>query len=107
MALASAGEKQNGGTTTGVQLCTEQGGCFLNYTVFTLNYSIYAYLYFPTAGCGWLPIKFTLDPLNYSSETFKDTYRSVPDFTQASVGFRHMNLDHHAHSEKVANILSS
>lgn len=76
-----AWEKQNGATTS-VQTCTEQiewkQPCLGN----SLTSSIYACLRFPTAGCGWLSISLTSDPPNYSSESLKDTYLSVPDFTQ-------------------------
>lgn len=77
-----AWEKQNGATTS-VQTCTEQiewkQPCLGN----SLTSSTYACLRFPTAGCGWLSISLTSDPpISHSSESLKDTYLSVPDFTQ-------------------------
>lgn len=75
-----AWEKQNG-AITGVQTCTEQTErkqpCLAN----SLTSSIYACLRFPAAGRGWISISLTSDPPHYSSESLKDTYLSVPDFT--------------------------
>lgn len=65
-----------------MQMCTEQIEWKQPCLGHSLTSYIYACLIFPTAGCGWLSISLTSDPPNYSSESLKDTYLSVPDFTE-------------------------
>lgn len=65
------------------------------------NSSISACHRFPTAGCGRLLINnITSNPLSYSSETFRDICLCTWLSTETSVGFKHANMVHHAHSNK-------